>query len=266
MSLLRRGILLVSLAVIVVCGILLLNFTASNPTSRRYSSEIVVTTEESQIIGQSGEAVLAKDLKLPNNNDSNQKQCLCSRVFGSTRGACNVCMVEDNQFITGTYRIPDFVSPNFIAESKNRQRLLTIYQDQVDQLSDYTLAARLLNRPLWVYVRVNTLVDSEFVELAESTGGGVVYYFAVPGYVDPVDQGARTGLLVAAPIVLLMCLWELQSRRRIIVIPLRPAPNPKSRDVPKDPLRKANDAAEFAQRTKDKTRHQINIDEEYIDL
>jgi hypothetical protein len=257
----RRGLLLLALAAVTVCVILLLNFTAPNPSGRRYSSVVVTTTEDTQAIGLSGEDTLSNDLRLPNNNDPDQRQCMCSSSYTVLTARCNLCFVSDSQFITRTHRVPDFVAPNFIAESKNRQHLLTMHTNQREQLSDYALAARLLNRPLWLYVRVNTQVDAAFTQIVESTGGGVVYYFAVPGYVDPVDRAAQTGLLLGTPLLVLTTVWEIRrrSKTRIVLIPVQPGPK-------NDPLRKANDAADFAQRTKDNAQRRIDIDDEQIDL
>ena len=261
---LRRALFLCFLAIIGLCIVLLLNFTASNPTGRRYSSIEVITTEDSQIIGASGESVLAADLRLPNNNDVDQRQCLCSRISNSNGNTCNTCLVQSSDFITRSFRIPDFISRNFIAESKNRRMLLSTYTDQLQQISDYALGAKLLNRPLWVYVRVDTQVDMQFTQLAESTGGGVVYYFAVPGWIDPVDQAARAGLVATAAGVLALGVLEVRSQRKPRVAVIRPVPQPTP--TRRDPMRKAHDAADFAQRAKDKTQRRIDIDDEMIDL
>ena len=96
-------------------------------------------------------------------------------------------LVNDLQ---SNFRIPDFIAPDFIAESKNTQNLLYSGREY-DQISDYALAAKLLNRPLWVYTRVDTIVEPKFYEIVHATGGNVVPYFTVPGYVDPVDDAAR---------------------------------------------------------------------------
>jgi hypothetical protein len=86
--------------------------------------------------------------------------------------------------------------------------LLYTYEDQVEQIGDYVLGARALGRPLWLYTRVNTQLSPEFHRLVESTGGGIVPYFTVPGYADPVDQAARIVLLVSGIGLGLLLLWE----------------------------------------------------------
>ncbi len=166
-----RGILSVSFLLIIVCIVLLLNFTAPNPTGRRYSSQMPITTGQgnAQQIGLSAELILANDLNLPRNEDQSQRQCACSLNFTPNTSDCHVCFAY-SEFIT-TYRRPDFVGSNFIAESKNRQNLLYTYRDQVDQISDYAAVARMLRQPLYVYTRVNTQLDPEFVQLVELNRG-----------------------------------------------------------------------------------------------
>src|SRR5579871_3241372 len=227
MRLLRRLMFVVALLVSLAAIVLLLNFTASNPTGRRYSSEIVQTTGSAQVIGASGEAILAHDLRLPDNDNSDQLQCLCNDVIKPPSSKCNTCLVSDPSI--ATYRIPDFVGANFIAEAKNRQNLLFSYSDQANQITDYVTAAKLLKRPLWLYTRVDTVMSPEFDALVASTGGGVVAYFATPGYVDPVDQIARTVLIGALIVLALSAIWEIGAA--LALVP-RPPHSPKDTSHP----------------------------------
>lgn len=245
-----RLIALICLIAFTISILLLLNITAPNPTGRRYSSQPPLTVGDGQQIGASAEWILAQDLHLPNNNDPDQRQCICSAGRRTPR-KCNVC-VHTQASLSSSYRIPDFISPHFIAESKNRNDLLYTGRE-VDQLQDYALAALMLKIPLWVYVRVDTPVAPEFTALAESTGGGVVYYFTTEGFVDPVDQGGLAGLLISVPIGTAALLLSVR----------RPVPSPRgpvSRAV-----RTLDHANEFAQRAKSRLRQDLHEDDP-IDL
>lgn len=197
---------------LIVAEILLGNFTAPNPTGRRYSSESPVTTGQGSAsqIGLSGEMILARDLGLPRNEEANQRQCACGSQSSVTVNECRVCLVTTSEI--SSYRRPDFVAANFIAESKNVQNLLYTGRE-VNQIREYALVARLLNRPLWIYTRVDSAVSREFIDIAESTGGGVVRYFSVPGYKDPVDQFAITVRTVTLSTVGLLVIIEVIVRR-----------------------------------------------------
>jgi hypothetical protein len=244
----RRILLIVFQLIAAASILLLLNVTAPNPTHRRYSSETPLTTGQAgpQEIGASAERILSKDLGLPNNNDADQLQCICRRDSDSKRSYCRACLAVVQS--VSSYRIPDFVGRDFIAESKNTQGLPYTGRE-VDQIRDYMNAARTMRRPLWVYVRINTDVAPEFAAQVNSTGGGLVYYFTVPGYADPIDSAARTGLLVA---------FGGRSQRRFISIAL---PSPKQPPVD-DPLnkavRKTETAKTFMQRSKEHHRGQID--------
>lgn len=199
MKSLWRILFTVSMGVIVVSVILLLNFTAPNPTGRRYSSEMPVTTGQgnAEQIGLSGERILSRDLGIPRNEEPDFRQCFCNYLpphhSAPPPSECRVCIAQVQ--MTSSYRRPDFIGFNYIAESKNSRNLLYDGRE-VNQIGDYVLAARAMNKPLWIFIRVNTNIDPEFIRLAESTGGGVVPYFTVPGYVDPVDQAATAGLFI----------------------------------------------------------------------
>jgi hypothetical protein len=202
-----RILFTVSVAVSVVSVILLLNFTAPNPTGRRYSSEVPLLNGQrnSQEIGLSGELILSQDLGIPRNETP--AQCICSSTVdesnmpnsgmvsddGFTHAQCGLCIARIT--MQKNYRRPDFVSDTVIAESKNVSSLPTSTELR-SQIEDYAIAARTTNRMLWIFTRVNTEIDPEFIRLAESTGGGVVPYFTIPGYIDPVDRAATAGLLI----------------------------------------------------------------------
>jgi hypothetical protein len=209
----RRLLFLLALAGMILCGILLLNFTASNPTRRRYSSQTPLTTGQGTgaEIGQDAERILSKDLGVPPNDRSGQRQCICVRG-AALNSDCNSCLITLSG-ISG-FRRPDFVSSSFIAESKNQQSLLYTNRD-FPQIQDYVQAAKALHRPLWVYIRVNTDIDPAYRDLVESTGGGIVRYFTVPGYQDPTDREAQTGLVVCVTMFSGNLLIELRPRLRV---------------------------------------------------
>ena len=52
-------------------------------------------------------------------------------------------------------------------------------------------------------------VDPVYEQLAASTHGGLVRYFNVPGYVDPVDQAAGVGMAASGTLLILIGVWEL---------------------------------------------------------
>lgn len=200
MNALRSLFTLLFVVIAAVCVVMLLNITAPNPTGRRYSSASPLTRTIGgtyKAIGASGERILSADLGVPNNNQADQRQCICQNGLGAPRNQCNTCFAHAPISSPGGFRIPDFVTGRYIAESKNRERLLYSFTDQVEQISDYATAARFVGLPLWIFVRVDTVMSDEFTRLAESTGGGVVRYFSVPDYVDSVDQAARIGLLIS---------------------------------------------------------------------
>jgi hypothetical protein len=252
MKLIRRLICLVALSVVLVCIVLLLNFTAPNPTGRRYSSETVSTRGSVQSIGLSGEEILSRDLRTPRNEAADQRQCVCNNPNSPPSASeCRVCVAYDASI--STFRRPDFIGANFIAESKNRQNLLYTHADQVDQITDYVTAARVMQRPLWLFVRVDTVLDPVFYQLAESTGGGVVRYFATPGYIDPVDQVAGKALPIAAILVIITGVWELGAQR---VSAPRPPSNPVA-----EAKRKTDSAENFAKAAKDRAQRKIDVED-----
>lgn len=247
----RHAVLLIGPLVFILCVVLLLNFTHPNPTGRRYSSESPLTTGQgnSNQIGLAGERLLAKDLGLPRNESPDQLQCFCSTdVQRSNRPAVNECRVCISFIqMASPFRRPDFVSPGFIAESKNAQNLLYDGRE-LDQIADYALNAKALGIPLWVYTRVNTNIDPEFYRIVEKTGGGVVPYFTVPDYVDPVDQVASSVMLLSLLAVTLAFILEMAARR-----PGSKATQP----VPKDPA-PDGDAEDFLKKARERAQREID--------
>ena len=246
----RFGLLILSLIVFTGCVVLLLNMTAPNPTHRRYSSWMPLTNAPGQPnqVGLEGEQVLSDDLGIPRNDLPDQRQCFC-RDANVTPLTCKSCAAHYGGLLMT--RRPDFVTDRLIIESKNVMLLDEDRRDPLGQISDYAAVALNLGRPLWIYVRVNTAVDEKFYQLAESTGGGVVPYFTVPGYSDPIDMQARGGLLASGALSSLMLVAEVFSRRphRGMKIPVRhtmqtqptmPVPQPHSSDPMGGSKREAN--------------------------
>lgn len=255
MRTLCRLLLVTALIIGVVCVVLLLNITAPNPTGRRYSSEIPLTTGEGSAgeIGGDGERILGADLRLPNNNLPDQKKCVCGAPAPAP-GGCNVCVAHSP--LIANFRIPDFVSPNFIAEAKNVQRLLTTQDRNYQQISEIAAAARAANMPFWLYVRVDTFVDPAFTALFDGMQGGIVYYFTVPGYVDSVDMMAGIGLVLAILLVIVLVAWIWRAANK--TDPVDEPPKQPKRRARRDPLRKATDVEDFAQRMKERARRRID--------
>jgi len=211
----RRLIFSIGLFAFIGCFVLVLNITAPNPTHRRYSSRIPLTTSisnSSQSIGLDGETVLSADLGLPSNNAADQRLCFC-RGANLKPDNCVGCAAY-YAALTASFRMPDFISSRVIVESKNRQTLAQDDHDLLNQIGDYSLVAISLHRPLWIYVRVNSEVDPIYEQLAAATQGGLVRYFNVSGYSDPIDQAATVGLVLSGTMVLIIGLWELILYRR----------------------------------------------------
>lgn len=240
------GMFFISLITAFVSVVLLLNITAPNPTSRRYASSDVITTGAPQAIGSNAEHVLSLDLGIPNNNDSSQRHCICNNA--TVPGQCNTCMVNMS-LRSSSHRLPDFVTDHYIADSKNVYKLM-----DADQIADFALAAHMLGRPLWIFVRVDSIVDASYHQLVESTGGGIVYYFPSAGYQDPVDQAAKNGLAFAGGLGFASIGMSALLRRSKPNTPQLPKPPKK----PKDPFEEADDALEFIRRRKDRAQSEID--------
>lgn len=263
MKVLRRGLMTAALLLAFGCVILLLNFTAPNPTGRRYSSETPLRTREgsSNQLGQDGERILANDLQLPNNNTVGQCFCRVGRDAGVSR--CKICV---GQFeAVSRARIPDFVTDTLIADSKNA-RDIPFNAEEAREIADYALLAQLTNREFWLFVRIDTVVSEEVYQTVKLTGGDVVYYFTTPNYVDPVDQNARLGLAGTVAAFGVLGLWELRGLRGrrqpklIVLTPKFPKPPKRPNDPIDRALRKADAATDFAQRAKDKQWHELDKD------
>lgn len=271
----RHLLLLLLLIGSVVCVILLLNFTAPNPTGRRYSSAMPPTTGQGSagLLGAEGELILARDLGLLNNNTPGQKRCVCNSLLYSQAPPteCQLCFASSPEI--SNYRIPDFVGDGFFAESKNAA---SIHSDSRDyqQIQDFVAAAVISRQPVWVFVRVNTRFDPTLEMAVQSTGGAVVYYFNVPGWVDPVDEAARSGLIAAVPLLILLLVWEVRAVR-IPAERVKP-PQPSAPVQATKPPRRRRDALEiaiksteelerFKQRIKDKARRDLEEDDIWAD-
>jgi hypothetical protein len=208
-STVRRAVMTYCVALILVGIVLLLNFTAFNPTGRRYSGQTIDLNASSSAKGLQGENILATDLNLSITNErSSSPVCICNSRFEGTvaPSGCSVCVTYSEA--VSNFRIPDIVAGGYFAESKNAERLVTSQTRDYEQLQEMAAVAQEINQPLWIYVRTETYVDREYRNLARSTGGDVVYYFRDPLFVDPVDQIARILIVVGASGVVLVLGWE----------------------------------------------------------
>ena len=252
----RKILSLLALLVLLLSLVLLLNFTHPNPTHRRYSSASPFVTGQanSTAIGLTAELILGADLRLIRNDESSERRCICNSNATSlpSRGECNVCMLSAP--ISGTHRRPDFITTSFIAESKNRQNLLYGMDSTVDeQLTDYAAAARAAGIPLWIYVRVNTTISQDIITLARSTGGDVIPYFTVDGYIDPVDRAAQVGLITSGA---LLSVLIISAPRKARVRPIKTKSTSKPIDT----------AEAFSEKQRDKYQSKINKEDARHDL
>ena len=242
-----------ALCLFIISVILLLNFTAPNPTGRRYSSATPRTTGQGSAneLGGDGERILGSDLHLPNNNESNQRKCVCSMTGSTPPGDCNVCLSQSP--LVENYRIPDFVGRDFIAEAKNVRQLLVSHDRDFQQISAFADAARATGRAFWLYVRVDTFVEPPYAALFDGIKGGIVYYFSVPGYVDTVDQLASIGLAVAILVLIVILISAL-------LRPIRPVSvsRPPRRRRTIDPVGKLNEAEDFLRRARERARREMD--------
>jgi hypothetical protein len=203
----RRLTFIFALIIVGICiGLLITSYTPFNPTNRRYSSRPVDTTGNSNDIGLSGEKVLSDDLGIPRNDEQTPRLVVCNtRYENSSPPEKNTKCIYYSNEITN-YRIPDFVSDDIIAESKNRR---VWYKRDLDQIRAFTLASKELHRPLWVYVRHNTEVPEEYHEIVNTTGGRIVYYFATDGYVAPIDFNLLLMITGALGTMVVVLLWKI---------------------------------------------------------
>ncbi len=260
----RRIVLAIAFLVLIISVVLLMNITASNPTHRRYSSEMPITKGKPNLIGDDGERILSIDLRLPNNNSTGQKQCICGN--STPNRGCNVCLA---QIPGSSNRIPDFVTTDFIADSKNEQGLLYIgNKHDTEQIRDFVVASLLIKRRLYIYVRMNTVVSPEFVQLVESTGGSVVPYFTIPGYIDSVDDTARK-IVTVSGVVLLGMGWlewrHLRKRNLKFIVPHLPEPRQPTNPV-NGSTRKIAHGEDFAARAKERLQAKVDEEDAWNDL
>ena len=262
----RAGIFIALILLVVSLGIRA-NLNVLNPTGLRYSSEYPLRTGEgtAQEIGTDGERVLAIDLNVINNNRAGQIQCACNtpNYDQSPPTQCNICFGFSENI--ENYRIPDFVTLNYIAESKNVASLQAFRQNgeeirDYQQIRDIVDVALLLDLPFWVYVRVDTEVAPEYLDLVEATGGGIVYYFAYDGYIDPAEQFANSVMPIAVIVLVLLGAWELRGgkSRNTVTVPLNPS-TPKAKP-PKEPLGKSTSSVNNAEDFQSKLRNKLDID------
>lgn len=219
---------------------MVVNITAPNPTGRRYSSQPVpFGGYTNNYIGYEGEKVLSADLRLPNNNSSGQTVCLCSST-GIPNGRCRSCWYSIK---LGATRIPDFVSEWFIADSKNTSNL---YPER-GQLEDMGTAALAKARPLYVFVRINTVVDSNLEQQIQSTGGGVIRYFRNQAdYQDEWDRLGQISIVVGSVVLMIVIALKALPYVRITVKMPRSADRKAqdTMDSAEDLMRQARESAQ----------------------
>lgn len=256
----RRITFSLALVALMVCIVMLLNMTAPNPTGRRYSSE-TVRQPNNRCEGKFAEDILSHDLNLLHNEKLEKTQCVCSEnVRNSTPpGICGVCIVYSNKVARSQRsHIPDFISSSFVADAKRVTRL----PRNSAQLDSFLDIANQLKIPFWIFVRVDTEVAPEYLALKEATGGGVVRYFAISGYTDPVDTAAKIGIVLSLAIMALVVILTLRARwqSRVTV----PADNPLKPFYPK-PINKADKAIvhaeDFKRRTVEKLKIKVDIED-----
>ncbi len=212
----RRILLVPAVMVLVICGLLLMNFTAPHPTGRRYSSaDPVQVAAELNIIqpGMAAEEVLSWDLGVPrNDSDEGERACICneSRQGETPPGRCHLCVAYHPDV---SVAIPDFITDSYIADSKEYRSAILSTDEQI---RNFLLAAELLERPLYIYMphpdTGNIRVSDRTRELIAATGGGVIPYFVYAGYADPVDRFATIGLVLAVLVILAVVILEVRSR------------------------------------------------------
>ena len=251
----RRVFVLLSLLMLFVSVFLLWFMGAAHPTGQRFSSQIVDTTASAAVIGQSGEQVLSAELGLPI-NPLNGGQCVCAEG-NSVPNQCGVCFVRSPEI--NNFRVPDFVGQGFIADSKNVRRYPPTYERDFAQLRDFVSAARVLGVPLWIYVRVDTLVDPQMHALVAQTGGAIVPYFRTSAaYVDVFDWAGHVlaPLMLPASLLILLGVFIVQWRGRDRLKPVVPV------NVPSHPAEEATRRAEDTlQQVKTRVRKVLDTDD-----
>jgi hypothetical protein len=245
-----------SFVVIIVSLIQLMNFTAPNPTGRRFSSQIPNAecgeSGCSSANGRYAEVILSLDLKIPRNDSlEGNRACFCTSRRSSR---CNTCLARN----TGATSIPDFVTGAYIAEAKFT-RALSLTQ----QLSSMIQGSRTLNMPFYLFVRVDTLVTPTLTTAVNETGGAVVYYFSHVGWKgDTTEQMAQVALVIALVLAHIAVVGLYFLTRPVIVTPIVPPVTPQSKLTKAE--RKVNNAEEYYQQRKQKALD--DIDKHDIDL
>lgn len=211
----RRLLWIPALMTLILCGLLLLNVTAPNPTGRRYSSvnpaQVAADLNLPQP-GRAAEEVLSWDLGIPRNDSSEgERACICNETRESTTppGRCNLCVAYHPDV---SLAIPDFITESYIADSKDYQSAILSTDDQI---RNFLLASDVLNVPLYIYlphpVDGNLRVSDRTRELIMATGGDVIPYFTHAGYADPVDRIATVGLVLAVLVILGLVFLEFRN-------------------------------------------------------
>lgn len=257
MALFRRGLITGSFLAALLCIVLLMNFTAPNPTGRRYSSEVPQYIND-VCQGVDAERILSTDLQMVQNDSTNvETLCICSPNSTGASTRCNTCILTSSE-VGNQAHIPDFINDQVLIDSKCAENL-----QNNSQYRSFLDAAQQTNRELWYFVRIKdqTHVSSQMLADIQATGGDIVPYFTVAGYVDPVDRMATNGLIVALVVLMLLTSWEMRIWRFISfgVLPSTPVSLSQS---PDDVLTKAENKTAEAEAFKKQIekRVQINVD------
>jgi len=256
------------LILMLIGAILLANFTASNPTNRRYASETI----DQHITAQDGaylaEDILSVDLGVSHNEKTDNTRCICQQGLSETdvNAKCNVCYISTSVTLNGQNKsaIPDFFTDMYIADSKFYRASELKYDGQMQAFVDASLNLQI---PLYIYVTMNTDVHPDVVNAVRSTGGDIIPYFIDEGYIDIMDivgvfLVALGGMVVIATGVVVARnvakSWEMPDpedapKNDEIIVP---------RDMPEERIRKMmNDAEAFKNKVTDKTEAKIDIDD-----
>lgn len=245
---LRPTFMAVLLVVMIAAFLIVLNITHPNPTGRRYSSEMIDLNISSQEKGLQAEAILESDLHTMRNDSPGNRQCICTNASTPpVSSACTSCMAYIPELQIN--RRPDFITERYIAEVKNHGKGLYQSRRDMEELTDYVIAAQTLRLPLWIYLRTDTPIPDEFRVLIEATGGGVVSYLAVPGYVDVVGQTALVVLVLSSGALTLLFFIEQRPRHARVIA--APAPGP----TPAQPI---DELETFVKRSRDKAQRRID--------
>ena len=242
---LRSVLILVSLVLIAGSILLLLDFTAPNPTGRRFSSEMVDLRLDFAAKGLQAEHILSRDLGIPRNEDT-PRACVCRDAdIPPQRIACNVCVAYVPALQLN--RRPDFLTDHYLIEVKNHGDGLYQSRRDMDELGDYIIAALAMDIPLWVYLRTDLMIPDDLAQQVRSTGGDVLPYLRGPGHVDQVTQVSQVVLIGSSAALLLLLLGVRYKPQEAVVKPVRPQPH--------SPL---DDLEAFALRSKEKARREID--------